>query len=402
MATFIYKAKNHTGQTVTGQVKAEDQEDAVRIVSNMGLVPVSIINRSDAGFSKMSGASGRVKIKEQYIFSRQVANLLRAGVSLIRALDIISERMQNPYFKRVISNIRLGIEHGRSFSECLSDFPNIFSPLYIAMVHAGEESSNLQEMLVNISLYQKRQSDLLSKLRGAIAYPIFMAVFGMATIYFILTFVLPKMAGLFSGLGESLPMATEILLKTSIFLTREWFYVLIVGGSLIFLIKKWVYSPRGHAALSAFLLNLPFLGDIVLEIEISRFCRTLVLLLKGGVSIIRALDISISLLGNEIIKKDLEECRDELTSGGSFGESLKHSTRIPVTVGHMIAVGEESSNLKDVLSEIAEDFEQQADEKIKVFTTLLEPAMILLVGLVIGFIVFAILLPVFQVDVFAR
>ncbi len=402
MTVFIYKAKNKQGQTVTGQVRADDQDDAVRVISNMGLVPVSLIDRSEAVMSKVTGTVGKVGIKEQYVFSRQLASLLKSGVSLIRALDIIREQTQNHYFKNILSNIRLGIEHGKSFSECLKDFPHVFSPLYIAMIHAGEESSNLQEMLINISLYQKRQAELLSKFKGAVAYPAFMAVFGIATVYFILTFVLPKMADLFAGLGENLPAPTIILLNISDFLTHEWFYLFAGVIFFIFLFKKWISSRGGHTILSSVFLSLPFLGEIFLEVELARFCRTLILLLNGGISIIRALDIAIPLLCNDTIKQDLQRCRDDLTSGGSFGESLKRSKHIPVIVGHMIAVGEESGSLRDVLSEIAEDFEQQADEKIKIFTTLLEPIMILFVGLVIGFIVFAILLPVFQVDVFRR
>ncbi len=402
MAVFIYKAKNKEGETVVGQIRGENQDDAVRLVSNMGLVPVSIINRSESVISKVGGATGKIGIKEQYVFSRQLANLLKSGVSLIRALDIIKEQTQNYYFKNVLSNIRLGIEHGKSFSDCLRDFPHIFSPLYIAMIHAGEESSNLQEMLINISIYQKRQAELLSKFKGAVAYPAFMAVFGIATIYFILTFVLPKMADLFSGLGEDLPVPTAILLNISAFLTHEWFYSLVVVIFLAFLLKKWIGSRSAHTILSSVILRLPFLGKILVEVELSRFCRTLILLLNGGVPIIRALDIAIPLLGNNTIRQDLQRCKEELTAGGSFGESLRRSKHIPVIVGHMIAVGEESGSLRDVLSQIAEDFEQQADEKIKILTTLLEPMMILLVGLVIGFIVFSILLPVFQVDVFRK
>ncbi len=402
MATFIYKAKKSTAETVTGVITADTQDEAIDLINQLGLLPVAVqpqvkdeAEYGDARPQKISG-------KDLFLFSRQLASLLKSGVTILRALGILETQTQNKYFKKIIAKIGLGVKNGRSFSECLGEYPKVFSPLYITMIRAGEEGGSLREMLGNIAIYEKKQEELFSKIRLALAYPMLMLGVGVLTVYFILTFVLPKMSGLFKNLGNALPLPTAMLLNLSHTLKENGLWFLIGGLVLVFMLQRFGQLEKGRVALSGFLLSLPLFGEIVLKAELSRFSRTLVLLLKGGVPILRALEISIPILSNEIIKKDLTQCKQELAGGGSLGESIKRSPRLPLLLGYLIAVGEESGSLNEVLSDIADTYEQETDEKIKLMTTLFEPMMIMAVGLVIGFIVFAMLLPIFELDVLSN
>ena len=402
MTTFVYKAKKSNAETVSGQITAQSQEEAIELINQLGFLPISVQPQTDEGPAVDLAQPRKVKSKTIYLFSRQLANLLKSGVSILRALAIIEEQTQDRYFRRVIANIRWGIKNGKSLSECLSLFPHIFSNLYVAMIHAGEESSNLQKMFVSISQYQRRQEEILSKVRTAMAYPIFMGVMGLATVYFILTFVLPKMSGLFESLGDTIPLPTLMLLGLSRFLHEAGIWIFLFILIVAFSFMQWLHTRKGSFISSQFLLKLPLFGEIILKTELARFCRTLVLLSRSGASIVKALQITIPMLSNDLLKLHLEKCKEDLMAGGLLGESIKESGQIPAMMGHLISVGEESGNLDEVLEEIAETYEAETDEKIKLMTTLLEPMMILAVGLIIGFIVFAMLLPIFEINVLAK
>ncbi len=403
MSTFVYTAKKANAETVMGKVSAKDQDEAIDLISQLGYLPVKIEEESQQKKIKVSlvDKGQKVKAKDIYLFSHQLANLLKSGVSLLKALMILEQQNSNVYFQKVIANIIAGIKNGRAFSDCLSEYPNIFSSLYVTMVHAGEESGNLQELLVNISIHQRNQEELMSKVRTALAYPCLMAVVGFGTVYFILTFALPKMATLFEHMGK-LPLPTMLLIGLSQFLGKTWIYSLIICAGTFFYLKRWIQTAKAKSILSRVSLTLPLFGEVVLKTELARFCRTMNLLLRSGVSIIRSLTITIPILSNEIIKSRLADCKESLTTGGSFGQSLARCPEIPAMMAHLVTVGEESGNLPIVLNEIAENYEHETDEKIKIMTTLLEPLMILVIGAVVGFIVFAMLLPIFQIDILAN
>jgi len=402
MGTYIYKAKKGTTETVTGQITARNEDEAVDLIHQLGFLPISITPQSFDKIIVNSQNLRKIKKKEIYFFNRQLSNLLKSGVSLLKALTIVEEQTPNLLFKKVINSLSEGITNGRSFSECLSLYPTLFSPLYIAMVTAGEESSHLQEILQKTAEYQSQQQQIQSKVATALAYPLFMGVMGLLSVYFIMVFVLPKMFGLFESLGDSLPLLTRWLMAISNILSQRGWIIFIGIFGIISLLWQWQKTPSGRLYLSRRALSLPIFGEVLLKTELSRFCRTIVLLLKGGVSIVNALKITIPMMSQESIKISLLNCRDSLLLGGSLGEEIKKIKEIPSLMGHLISVGEESGNIEDVLEEIANTYEQETDEKIKIMTTLLEPAMILVVGLAIGVVVFAILLPIFQMDVLAR
>lgn len=402
MTTYIYKAKKNASETVAGKINASSEDEAIDLINQLGLLPIAVEEEeygSDASIANVKKT--KIRSREVYLFSRQLANLLKSGVTILKALSIIEDQTTNLYFKSIISKISMDIKNGRPFSDALADFPKVYSPLYITMVKAGEESGNLHKLLISVAEHQLKQAEILSKVRTALIYPVIMLMVGAGTVYFVLTFALPKMATLFNNLGSQLPLPTVILLSISGFLSKTWLWVLIGVLAVAAALQKWLQTSHGRATMSNVLLNLPVFGSVVLKSELARFSRTLSLLLNSGVPIIKALKIAIPILTNNTIKEHLTKCQNDLTSGGSFGDSLRQVKEIPSMFGHLISVGEETGSIETVLREIADNYEQETNEQIKIMTTLLEPLMILFIGLIIGFIVFAMLLPVFQIDVLA-
>lgn len=402
MPTFQYKAKKGSADTVTGQIMADNKEDAVEKINQLGLVAVTVEEGSPSAPPKRFFKVNRVTLKERYLFSRQLVNLLKSGVSILRALEIIAAQLKNDYFRNIVQEICLGIRDGNSFSDCLARYPHIFSSLYVTMVRAGEESGQLKEVILDMSEYQHRQEEIASKVRTALAYPVLMAVFGVGTILFILTTVMPQITELFESLDQSLPGPTIFVMKLSDFLIDSVLWILLLIAIAVLGIKKWGESKEGQTLKSKITLRLPFLSGFLLRNDLARFCRTLELLTKSGISVVRALQLSIPIISNELVKEQLTRCHAKLVEGQSLGESLKQADLIPAMMGYFIAVGEESGSLYETFQDIAESYELETDENIKIMTTLLEPLMIILVGSCVGFLLVAMLLPMFQLDVFVR
>ncbi len=401
MPNFVYRAKKANAETQEGQIVAMTREEAVEKINQMGLIPVTVEESSGSAAKRRSSTvlkGGKVKSKELYLFSRQLVNLLKSRVPILRALELVGSQIKNDYFRGIVDGIRASVRGGRSFSDCLAEYPQIFSHLYVTMVKAGEEGGSLHVTLGDVAGYLQRQNELSSKVKTAMAYPLLMMMVGMGTVYFILTKVMPKIAGLFSNLNQSLPMATIIVMKVSKFLI-DWSWGIFVGLIvIIFSFRKWAQSNAGKTSLSQIQLGLPFFGQFILAVEMARFCQTLSLLLKSGVPIVRALKLSAPVVGNELIQNQLFKCQEELLAGRSLGQSLKEASLIPEIVGHVVAIGEESGSLETILNDLAENYDTETNETMKVMTTLLEPLMILVIGSLVGFIVIAMLLPIFQIN----
>ncbi len=402
MPAFVYKAKKESAETVMGKVDAQNQDEAIELIHDLGLLPVSVEESTSDGQLLREIKNTKIKSKETYLFSRQLASLIKSGVPLLQALEVIGRQTKNKTFSRTIEDIMFGVRNGRSLSSCLGDYPQVFSALYVSMVRAGEESGRLREMLVRISEHQKNQEEIISKVKSATVYPAFMLVVGFATVIFILTFVMPKISVMFKDLGQHLPWPTQVVLGISQVMRTAgvWgFCALLVLGVLV---NRWARTQRGRAALSRAVLVIPFVKSFFLRMDLARFCRSLALLLQSGLPILHAIEVAVPTLDNNFVKRDILKCVQGLTSGESLGSCLKQSEIIPDMVSQLIAVGEESGSLIEALTDVAENYEQEINESTKFMTTLLEPIMILSIGLVVGFIVFAMLLPIFQMDLLAR
>lgn len=404
MAIYKYRAKKNAEEIIEERIEAKTRDEAVDKISSMGYFPVHIEEELSSEVNKLSSKVffNRIKSSDITIFTRQLATLIKSGVPILNALSIISEQSSNPLFKDLINNVHSQIKNGSNLSSVSAQYPQLFPPIYVALVRAGEESGSLPAVLWKIADYRRKQEEILSKVRVASVYPVLMGLVGLATVIFMLTFVMPRLMGIFSNLGQSLPLPTRILITVSNYIRYKWPVLLLVILPLLFIIRQQLRTKHGRIILSVFKLKLPLLGKFFLKSEIARFTRTFELLIRTGIPILRAIEVSIPILGNEIIKQQLMRSCKELEQGGSLGKSLKSSKLFPLFMSNLIIVGEESGKLDDALAEVADSYERDVDETIKVMMSLLEPLMILGMGLIVGFIVIAMLLPLFEINVMVR
>jgi type II secretory pathway component PulF len=401
---YKYKAKKGPENLVEGKISAQSEKEAVEKITQMGYVPVYI--QEETQKTKQSStfnlSFGRVRSQDITIVSSQLASLLKSGVPFLNAINIIAEQSENPNLKATLKGIHNTVKEGADFSTALSQYPQVFSSLYLAMVRTGENSGQLPEILLKIAEYRRKQEEMMSRFRMAMAYPILMVIVGLGTIIFMLTFVIPRLTRLYSNMGQILPLPTRILVTLSDSLRHWWFWIIIIIVIIATLIRRQEKTEAGKLSISIFKLRLPIFGKLILKSELGRFCRTLELLIKSGVPILRAIQISIPVLGNEVIKLKLRQSYKDLEQGGSFGLSLKDSKVIPVFMSNLIIVGEQSGRLYEALAEVAGSYERDTDEAIKTMSSLLEPIMVLVMGLIVGFIVVAMLLPIFEINVIVR
>lgn len=406
MPIYRYRAKKGPGNVVTDTIEASSRSEAIDKLSQVGCLPMHIEEERQAPGDKsgrlLKKHIGRVRSREVTIFGRQLASLLKSGVPILSAISIIAEQSENINLKRALGDIHRAVKEGESFSSALNCYPRIFPPLYIAMVRTGEDSGSLPEVLYRISDYRIKEEELYSRLRMALAYPLLMAIVGIATIVFMLVFVMPRLTGIFVNMAQALPVPTRILIAVSDILRRWWPGIAVIFALLAYLLKAQARTKAGRIYLSALKLGIPVFGKLTLKAELSRFARTMSLLVESGIPILKAIEISIPVLENEIIKNQLALSYKELEGGASFGRSLKDSKLFPLFMTNLMIVGEESGRLGEALAEVANSYEKDTDEAMKIAASLLEPLMILGMGLVVGFMVVAMLLPIFEINVMVR
>jgi type II secretory pathway component PulF len=399
MPSFKYKAKEGPEKIVTGTIPAADKDAAIKKIEEMGYFPVKVEEIAQKTGPVFSGKTRKkVKTNELILFSRQLAILIKSGIPILKCLEVISDQAQSPYFRTIVAQIHNDLKEGSKLSESLAKYPHIFSSFYVAMIQAAEDSGNLETVLIRLAEYRKSQAEIVSMIRLALIYPSIMGVVGAGTIIFMLTFVMPRLMRIFHDLGENLPLPTKILLGMSNHLT-QWGAPFLIGLILVvFLIRYELKRKSGQRLRSMIELRIPVLGQLILKKELALLSRTLELLIKSGISVLKAIELTAPVLSNEILRQDLLQGYKELTQGSSLGKTLKQFKVFPVFMTNLISVGEESGRLDLSLGEIAGAYEKDTQESVKAFTAILEPAMILGMGLIVGFIVIAMLLPIFQIN----
>jgi len=401
MAIYKYRAKKGPQEIIESTVEAQSEKEAIEKLNSLGYVPVHIEEyRHTAPAQEYPRPSGKIKSRDTTIFTRELATLLKSGVPILNAINIIREQSENQNLKNILKNIHNAVKDGATFSSVLAQYPQAFSSLYVAMIRTGEDSGALSDALLRIADYRAKQEEILSRFRMALAYPILMAVVGLATIIFMLTFVIPRLMKIFVNMGQELPLATRILISVSNGLRHWWLWVIL--ALVVLIIRRQARQKTAKFFLSRLKIHLPLFGKLMLKAELGRFSRTLELLIKSGIPILKAIEVAIPVVDNEIMKERLKASYRELEQGGSFGRSLKNSKLFPLFISNLIIVGEESGKLSEALGEVANSYERDTDEAMKIMTNLLEPLMILVMGLIVGFIVVAMLLPIFEINVMAR
>ncbi len=405
MSKFHYRAKKGPQDIIEGTIDADNPESALDKISQMGYFPVDI-SEENIVKQKPSSISFRLfeKIKRQdlSILTRQLADLLDSGLTIINALNVVSKQTQNRALKSIVLEIKNFIQEGGSFSEALSRHNNVFSNLYISMVKSGEISGELNLILNRLADFLDSQDETISKVRASLTYPMILAVVGMLTIFCLLSFAVPKLVVMFDELSQTLPLPTKILISVSNIFKNYWWIVASATLAVFIYFRRQVRTKEGKLSFDRMKLKLPVVGDYVKKIEIARFARTLGTLLESGVTIVQSIRSVVQVVDNEALRIDIERMLKDLIEGSSLAKTVSASKYFPEVVINMISVGEEAAQLEKTLHKIADSFEREIDRKIKSLTSLLEPIMLLVIGAVALFIVLAMLLPIFEMNLMVR
>ena len=401
MPEYHYQAKKGPDQLIEGVIEAPTEASAIERISQQGVVPVSlslIREKITPDHAAPKPHSVRFKRSENFLFSRNLARLIRSGVPILKAIYLLMSQEKDHRIKEVLRSLEREIREGKTLSRAMEPYSQVFSPMYVSVIRAGEMSGRLQEALSQMAVYFKRQEELASKVRRALAYPMVLMVGGLASIFFVITFLVPRLGQVFTTIGHELPFPTRVILKLGSFMQHAWVVLIVVLGILIFLVPRFVRDRVGKQAFDALKLKVPLLGDLIIKVEFARFGRMLGLCFSSGISFVEALRVVIPAVENVIIRNALEDCALSVEKGSSFGQALKRNPLFPDLAINLISVGEESGKVQETLVEMADIYEQETDELLMYLTTFLEPFMILFVGLIIGFIVVAVLLPIFEMN----
>ena len=406
MPIYEYKGLNKAGKNVNGMLDAESLADLRQRLQSKGIF-VTDVKAGKAG--EASTAGGEIDLKRMLQFvglrdiavlTRQLATLLKASIPLVEALTALTEQADKDELKRVLSDVRRQVNEGSGLAVALSQHGKHFSDLYINMVRAGESSGNLDLVLERLTDFLEGQIELRGKIISAMVYPAVMTVVGTGILGFLFAFVVPKITRMFADQEKSLPLITRLLLLISDIVSHGWFIILPALGLSIWGFKTWKSSKTGRPVWDRFILKVPVLGNVIRMIAITRFSSTLGTLMASGVPLLQALDIVKNILGNHRLIEVIEMVRVNVREGDSVAQPLKRSGEFPPLVTHMIAIGERTGQLEEMLDNIAINYKQQVDIRIQAATTLLEPLMIVIMGVAVGFIVFAIMLPIIELNQF--
>lgn len=401
MAIFFYKAKKGPKEIVEGTVEAENRDGAILKIGNMGYVAVQV-DLSKNGQKKESalrfGLFNRVRPKDLTVFTYQLATLVKAKVTLFEAINILSAQTENASLKSIIAYISSELKDGKTLSEAMRKYPKVFPPLYINMIHSGELGGVLEETLIRLSQFREEEEDTKAKISSALAYPIFIIIVGIVTVFLLLTFAIPRLVSLFSDMGQTLPLPTRILILISNGVRNYWWGFLVVGifATLIFKRKKAVKKEK--IFFDRIKLKIPIVGNFIKKAMLASFARTFGTLVVNSIPVFQAMEMIIPTINNEVFKKELEKVYEGIIDGLPFAKSMGNSEWFPPFMINMVVVAEKGGNLYEALIEIANFYEREVNKMMKTMTSLLEPIIISVMGLIIGFIVMAMLLPIFQVN----
>ena len=401
MAIFFYKAKKGPKEIVEGTVEAENRDGAILKIGNMGYVAVQV-DLSKNGQKKESalrfGLFNRVRPKDLTVFTYQLATLVKAKVTLFEAINILSAQTENASLKSIIAYISSELKDGKTLSEAMRKYPKVFPPLYINMIHSGELGGVLEETLIRLSRFREEEEDTKAKISSALAYPIFIIIVGIVTVFLLLTFAIPRLVSLFSDMGQTLPLPTRILILISNGVRNYWWGFLVVGifATLIFKRKKAVKKEK--IFFDRIKLKIPIVGNFIKKAMLASFARTFGTLVVNSIPVFQAMEMIIPTINNEVFKKELEKVYEGIIDGLPFAKSMGNSEWFPPFMINMVVVAEKGGNLYEALIEIANFYEREVNKAMKTMTSLLEPIIISVMGLIIGFIVMAMLLPIFQVN----
>lgn len=393
MPFFEWKGRSISGEIRSGVLEAPNSQVVEVYLRRLNIIPIKIQPRKEkAFFLKLK----RVSDKELALFTRQFATVLEAGLPIVRSLETLAMQQKNAYFREVISDLKRRVEGGSSLSEAMALYPKIFNNLYVQMVRSGESSGNLDVVLKRLALYLEKVVSLKSKIKHAMIYPSVIIFVTIVVVSILMIFVIPKFAELFREAGQSLPLPTQILMDISRNFKYIFAFFLLILIVSIVAIKYYRKSERGKYNTDKILLYLPLLGGLFHKAAISRIARTLSNLIGAGVPLLQALSVAGETSGNKVLEKAMEEIRINVSAGHTIADPMFYTGVFPYMVVEMVRIGELAGNLEDMLTKVADFYEEEVDRMVQTLSTLIEPILLIILGVVIGGILVALYLPIFQ------
>jgi type IV pilus assembly protein PilC len=398
---YAYKVRDRQGKLVTGTLEAESVAIVAGKLRQMGYTPVSIENSGTRKLSakeiKIPGFSGRIKLKEVAVFSRQFATMINSGLTLLRSLSILADQTENKELARIIGEVRRDVERGSALSVALAKHPKAFSRLYVAMVRSGETGGSLDAVLQRLATTIEQQVDLRRKVKSAMTYPIVVGVIVVLILIAMLIFVVPMFKGMYSDLDAKLPAPTLVLLAVSSAFKKFFPLVFAAVGGGVWALKRYVGTPPGRHRWDAFKLRAPVFGQLVHKTALARFSRSLAALVRAGVPILDALEIVSETAGNMVLAEAVADTQAAVKAGDSLARPLEAHPVFPPMVTQMIAVGEETGALDELLEKIADFYDSEVEATVAALTSLIEPLLIVVMGVCVGGMVIALYMPMFSI-----
>lgn len=403
MPIYNYKVKTSSGEVLTGSLDVNSEEEVLRELKNKNYFVIDVAKPSslEKDLTLKSGFSffNRITLRDLAVFTRQFSILINAGMNLIEAMGVLIEQTANKKFRTVLIDIRSSVESGFSLSEAMQKHKDIFSRLFISMINAGEMGGVLDKTLSDLAIFLEKENEIQLKIRNKTAYPKFVFAFAIIVVLALIIFIIPTFQEAYAGINAQLPMLTRIIIGISTALKTPWFYLGLIiaffGGRYLF--RKAINTPKGRLYFDTFRIHIPKFGDLVKKIALSRFARTLGVLIGAGVSILRSLEIVKGVSNNVIIDNAVNEIRDSIRQGENIAIPLARYNIFPPMFVQMVNVGERSGTLDIILNKIADFYDSEITNSIEIFMTVLEPLMLLLVAAMVAVVVIAMYLPMFRI-----
>ncbi len=396
MPLYQYKAMNTQGDIVQGRYNGKDQNDILTMLRDNQYYPIKI-----SKVKEEKGLSGivlfkKIKHKDLAVFARQFHTMLNAGVTIIQCLDILRRQTENKKFANVIDDIYENVQKGETLSEALKRHSQVFPEIFIYMIEAGEASGTLEEIMGRIAVNFEKDIVVQNKIKTAMVYPTALIIITVLVVIFLLTSIFPMFVGMFTGSGMELPGPTRFLLGLSDAIKTYWYIILIATAASIYIVRRFLGTKEGRLTFDNLKLTLPVLKTMLIKIYTSRFTRTLSTLLVSGISLLQAMEIVSKVIGNSVVEKAINDVKDELRQGHDLAGPIKRMELFPPMVDSMIKIGEESGTLDSILDRTADYYDEEVEAAIKKMTSMLEPLLIVVMAVIIGFIVIAMVIPMFD------
>lgn len=401
MPIYSYKGMDRSGKEIKNTINVESIAAAKQRIKSMGIMLIDIKEQKAQGTGSSSSLfkfGGSVGVEDLAMMTRQLATLIKAKIQIVEALAALVDQVENQTLRLVLADLRQKVNEGASLAKALQDHPKVFNTIYVNMVEAGEASGTLEIVLLRLADFSEAQVKLRNKIKGAMTYPVIMALFGFGMMNVIFIFVIPKMAKIFTSTKKELPTITKFTIWISEFMQNYWWLLIASILGTIYLTSKYIATNKGRSQWHALQLRLPVLGMMTKMINVSRFCSTLGTLLNSGVPILTAMTIVKNLIPNVHMKDAVEKARISVSEGATLTGPLVASGYFPPLVTHMIRLGEKSGELEPMLKIISENYEDQVQSKISGLTSILEPIMMICLGVAVGFIVFAVVIPMMDIN----